>query len=815
MGFNIGSRVLRATGGSIKRVGNYKIHTFPEEHVTDGLSMYFDAGDPRSLYPGSTAWNDLSDGGHVGTLTNGPVYSNFAGGTIAFNASGANDQILIPESGLFHKSYTLEYWFRPTNVSNGYAVLFAMKGYDSDAKAFTMYQYNADIRFFSDPSDEYTQGNVNLTPDATSVLTTNTWHQLVITRDVLTRKLIFYKNGVLQSSSPYLHDIDHEAYNGGYGYCIGSRNAVDYPLYASVSIVRGYKRALSADEVLQNYNADKVRHGITYTGSFVPTCSGSAGKIDLLCVAAGGGGGVQHGGGGGAGGVQEVNSLSLTSEATYSVGIGSGGKGSDTAGTFSGLKGINGGNTTFSGSNITTITSIGGGGGSSMKAGNEAGNSGGSGGGSALDQTGGGGTKAGGSGTAGQGYAGGTMNGYSSTNYGGGSGGGGAGGLGGDSPYGTTYLAGAGGKGIISTISGSSVMYGSGGGGGTHAPWQRGTVTEGGGRGGNSFTEPGHNGRHGTGSGGGASGAMNYAGGSGGHGVVVVRYPAEDYNIELLIVAAGGAGGSSDNTNGSAGGGGGAGGILYYSKTPVVAGKNYLVGIGTGGRSVTGDYHGYNGNNSYFGDKVAIGGGGGGKGYKSGGAILFNNDGRIGGSGGGGGSNAGTPASGYCLGGKGLSGQGNNGGGGSDGSGADGAGGGGGAGAVGGAGVGGSSTAKGGAGGAGKAYTISGSSVTYAGGGGGGGGAGGAGAGGAGGGAAGGGSDAAGSNATANTGGGGGGSGCRGSSHNEASGAGGSGIVIIAYKGSQRGTGGVVSSTARPGYTTHTFRVEGENLFIP
>jgi hypothetical protein len=48
-----------------------------------------------------------------------------------------------------------------------------------------------------------------------------------------------------------------------------------------------------------------------------------------------------------------------------------------------------------------------------------------------------------------------------------------------------------------------------------------------------------------------------------------------------------------------------------------------------------------------------------------------------------------------------------------------------------------------------------------------------------------------------------------------ASGAGGSGIVIIAYKGPQRGTGGVVSSTARPGYTTHTFTVEGENLFIP
>ena len=45
-------------------------------------------------------------------------------------------------------------------------------------------------------------------------------------------------------------------------------------------------------------------------------------------------------------------------------------------------------------------------------------------------------------------------------------------------------------------------------------------------------------------------------------------------------------------------------------------------------------------------------------------------------------------------------------------------------------------------------------------------------------------------------------------------GEGGSGIVIIAYKGPQRGEGGTVSTTARPGYTTHTFTAHGEDTFI-
>jgi hypothetical protein len=56
---------------------------------------------------------------------------------------------------------------------------------------------------------------------------------------------------------------------------------------------------------------------------------------------------------------------------------------------------------------------------------------------------------------------------------------------------------------------------------------------------------------------------------------------------------------------------------------------------------------------------------------------------------------------------------------------------------------------------------------------------------------------------TANTGGGGGGS----ANNFTAAAAGGSGIVIISYLGSQRGTGGTVTSSG--GYTIHTFTSSG------
>ena len=240
------------------------------------------------------------------------------------------------------------------------------------------------------------------------------------------------------------------------------------------------------------------------------------------------------------------------------------------------------------------------------------------------------------------------------------------------------------------------------------------------------------------------------------------------YSVNYLIVAGGGGGGTG--TNGAQPGGGGGAGGLVASTGSFTTGTAYTITVGSGGAAGT------NGANSVI-SGLAVTAIGGGAGANSG-AVGFS-----GGSGGGGVVNFATGA--------GTTGQGNAGGVGLS----NGAGGGGGSSATGGN----ATVANGGVGGAGASNSISGSAVTYAGGGGGGGGTT-AGAGGAGGGGAGG-TTTVGANATANTGGGGGGGGNSGVS--AAGGAGGSGIVILAYLGAQRGTGGTVTSSG--GYTIHTF----------
>jgi hypothetical protein len=245
--------------------------------------------------------------------------------------------------------------------------------------------------------------------------------------------------------------------------------------------------------------------------------------------------------------------------------------------------------------------------------------------------------------------------------------------------------------------------------------------------------------------------------------------PTTPYAIDYLVVSGGG---------GSSYGAGGAGGVLASTSTLTV-GTAYVVTIGLGGAAGTpGASSGSSGIASSLASVATSVGGGGGAGVVGGNGIA--------GGSGGSGMTTGT-------GGAGTAGQGFAGGTGA----ANVSGGGGGAGAVG---V--NATAdNGGAGGAGVSNSISGAAVTYGGGGGGKsngfpGAAGGAGGGGAGGGSN---NSDTGVAGSANTGGGAGGG-------NTAA-AGGSGIVALRYLGTQRGTGGTVTSAG--GYTIHTFTTSG------
>jgi hypothetical protein len=243
-------------------------------------------------------------------------------------------------------------------------------------------------------------------------------------------------------------------------------------------------------------------HTFNSTGTF---CALGPLNVEYFIVAGGGSAGsaLYHSGGGGGGGV--LQGSCFVNAGTYTVTVGAGG----TNPTSSTTRGNNGSNSSFNG-----LTATGGGGGGVYS--NTTGLNGGSGGGGGAE---GGVFGAAGTGIAGQGYRGGVYDGsVSGTKHGGG--GGGAGGAG---TAGSNSSGGNGGIGITSMISGTLRYYSGGGGGSTE--YSSGVTTGGLGGGGNGNYNTGENGTANTGGGGGGGERISPAtSGSGGSGIVIIRY---------------------------------------------------------------------------------------------------------------------------------------------------------------------------------------------------------------------------------------------------------------------------------------------------
>ena len=238
--------------------------------------------------------------------------------------------------------------------------------------------------------------------------------------------------------------------NGGKTYYVRlvAENAGNYVWRSEAAAIRTAPFALSSQyaeggEVTFFENGSKAVHDFSGVGDHTFTLIMEQ-EVWFLVVGGGGAGGYDCAGGGGAGGFVESNSVTLAA-GTYTVTVGAGGQPSSNN-TSNGGKG---GDSAITIGGVDVARAIGGGGGRSWAASSVA--NGGSGGGGTNSKSGGGAT-------AGQGNAGGTTTANSKP-----SGGGGAGAAGGSSDG---SVAGVGGDGLASSITGTEVYYAGGGGGG-------------------------------------------------------------------------------------------------------------------------------------------------------------------------------------------------------------------------------------------------------------------------------------------------------------------------------------------------------------
>jgi hypothetical protein len=210
--------------------------------VMDGLVLNLDAGITQS-YPGSgTVWNDINGLGpkNNGTLINGPTFNSVNGGSIVFD--GVDDYVNCGDGVTTTSTITVNSWVK-LNTNNNYQHII-----DSSNNSWHLSVLNDGRAYFYDGFDYQRNGEY---------LYTGSWYMLTGVK-TLTQNII-YVNGLLSESINSNNSVPTGNIWIGRWQSALSGNR---PFNGYVALSQIYNRALSATEVLQNYNAQKGRFGL-------------------------------------------------------------------------------------------------------------------------------------------------------------------------------------------------------------------------------------------------------------------------------------------------------------------------------------------------------------------------------------------------------------------------------------------------------------------------------------------------------------------------------------------------------------------------
>ena len=225
--------------------------------VTDGLVLALDANNSKSYSGSGTTWSDLSGNGNNATLTNNPSYLfNTVNKYYVFNFDGTDDYCTIASPSILNSmgssNFTISFWvYRQTlpPTGNGEMLYQSSDLNDGFVICLSGSSFRVELR-----DRQSTNGTV---AGVSNIFTADTWTNVVLVKNSTT--YTGYSQGISKGSFTGYADVSTTA------------NFVDIgrvnwwgPSYweGNIATVSAYNKALSAEEVQQNFNAVRGRFGI-------------------------------------------------------------------------------------------------------------------------------------------------------------------------------------------------------------------------------------------------------------------------------------------------------------------------------------------------------------------------------------------------------------------------------------------------------------------------------------------------------------------------------------------------------------------------
>jgi len=217
-----------------------------------GALLYVDAGQSAS-YPGSgTTWTGLSNNSHNATLVNSPGFTS-AGAASYFSFSGTGAQYASTTAAKFNTTYTGKTVMLAARMANSsfsssqYRCLFGTNG---GSRNFNTYMY-------FDGSNFKLHYSANGVGGFSNNLSIAYMQWLVIAVTHTTGGLVtYYVNGQAVGTNTGVTFAQYASNNGEF-VALG-----DNYWYGDIGFTAIYGKALSATEILRNYNAKKAIYGL-------------------------------------------------------------------------------------------------------------------------------------------------------------------------------------------------------------------------------------------------------------------------------------------------------------------------------------------------------------------------------------------------------------------------------------------------------------------------------------------------------------------------------------------------------------------------
>lgn len=219
------------------------------------LVLYYNPADAAS-YPGSgTTINSLVSPNLTGTLSNITYTSPY------FTYNGTSSTTSIADNALLEPStgdFTLEAWVYYSTIT-GSTRTFVSKTNNGGGSA----DWSYGLRTQTSGATYIEVGNgSNSVTSPTYIVSTGQWYQIVgVWTNVASNSIALYVNGASQGSNSHSFASVKNSTNPLY---LGSYNGGEFSQWFNgrMGIVRYYSAALTAAQVLQNYNANKGIYGL-------------------------------------------------------------------------------------------------------------------------------------------------------------------------------------------------------------------------------------------------------------------------------------------------------------------------------------------------------------------------------------------------------------------------------------------------------------------------------------------------------------------------------------------------------------------------